>query len=270
MEPTGPCSIWCWVIANSAVVRDLGSIILAVLGLGLLTWRSRSAERHARASQTQADLAQEQISLARHDSLTDRYQKASDMLGSDLLSVRLGGIYGLCQLAQDHPKEFHLRVVNLLAAFVRHPPPIEPAATESAATEEARFSVPVPRRDDIQEIIDFFGKRSTEGREIEKAERYTINLKGSNLNGIDFSFGFNLKGIELKLTNLTRASFIGVQGLALEQLWGAGDDDPVSVFFSETHDSETGASLDDLVLRYGSKPRLASTASPSASPPPDD
>ena len=122
----------------------------------------------------------------------------------------------------------------------------------------------------LQEIIDFFGERSTEGREIEKAERYTINLKGSNLNRIDFSPGFNLKGIDLKLTNLTRASFIGVQGLALKQLWGAGDDDPVSVFFSDTHDSETGASLDDLVLRYGSKPRLASTASPSASPPPDD
>ena len=231
MEPTGPCSIWCWVIANSAVVRDLGSIILAVLGLGLLLWRSRSAERQARASQTQADLAQEQISLARHDSLTDRYQKASDMLGSELLSVRLGGIYGLCQLAQDYQKEFHIRVVNLLAAFVRHPPPIEPAATEPAATkpaaiEDPLFSMPVPRRDDIQEIIDFFGKRSTEGREIEKAERYTINLKGSNLNGIDFSPGSNLEGIDLQLTNLTRASFIEVQGLALEHLWGAGDDAP--------------------------------------------
>ena len=178
------------------------------------------------------------------------------MLGSDLLSVRLGGIYGLCQLARDHPKEFHLRVVKLLAAFVRYPPPIEPAATESAAT------------DDIQEIIDFFGKRSTEGREIEKAERYTINLKGSNLKGIDFSSGSNLEGIDLKLTNLTGASFIGVQGLALEQLWGAGNDAPESVVFSKTYDSETGASLDDLVLRYGSKPRLASTASPSASPPP--
>ena len=68
------------------------------------------------------------------------------MLGSDLLSVRLGGIYGLCQLAQDYPKEFHLRVVNLLAAFVRHPPPNEPAATETAATEEPLFSVPAPRR----------------------------------------------------------------------------------------------------------------------------
>ena len=104
MEPTGPSSIWNWVIANSAVIRDLGSIILAVLGIALLTWRSVSANRQARASQTQAEAAQVQISQAQHDSLVARYQRSADMLGNEGLSVRLGGIFGLCQLARDHPQ----------------------------------------------------------------------------------------------------------------------------------------------------------------------
>ena len=185
------------------------------------------------------------------------------MLGNEGLSVRLGGIFGLCQLARDHPQEFHLQVVNLLATFVRHP-----TTDYGADTVDGLVPGSVPRRD-IQEIIDFFGKRSTEGREIEKAEHYAINLKGANLNAIEFPPGSNLEGIELQRTNLTGASFFEVQGLTLTQLWGADADHRGPANFENTYDSETGKSLDGLVLN-GGKPRLLSASSPSASPPPSD
>ena len=143
METTGPSvisMIWCWIFANSATIRDVGSIPLALIGIGLLTWRvcNRGASR-ARASE-------EQIALARQASLDGRYQKAADMLGSDLLSVRLGGIYGLTQLARGYPKEFHLQVIDLLATFVRHPPPIPEGG-------HSRTSNP---REEVQTILEFF------------------------------------------------------------------------------------------------------------------
>ena len=44
------------------------------------------------------------------------------MLGNDVLSVRLGGIYALEHLAREHPDQYHLQIVKLLCAFVRNPP----------------------------------------------------------------------------------------------------------------------------------------------------
>ena len=43
------------------------------------------------------------------------------MLGNELLSARLGGIYALQRLAGDHPDEYHMQVIELFCAFVRHP-----------------------------------------------------------------------------------------------------------------------------------------------------
>ena len=43
------------------------------------------------------------------------------MLGSGVLSVRLGGIYALERLAKEHPEEYHIQIMELLCSFVRHP-----------------------------------------------------------------------------------------------------------------------------------------------------
>ena len=55
--------------------------------------------------------------------LNERYQKSADMLGSNVLAVRMGGIYALQQLAHDHAGTYHLQIMNLFCAFVRRPPP---------------------------------------------------------------------------------------------------------------------------------------------------
>ena len=51
----------------------------------LAVWRSIVAER-------QADTAQQSL-------LNERYQKGAEMLGNEVLSVRMGGIYALGRLA---------------------------------------------------------------------------------------------------------------------------------------------------------------------------
>ena len=43
------------------------------------------------------------------------------MLGSKVLSVRLGGIYALQRLAQEDPEQYRDQIVGLLDIFVKDP-----------------------------------------------------------------------------------------------------------------------------------------------------
>ena len=80
----------------STTVRNVGLVIGGVVAILLAIWRSRVAERQAGAAQRQANTAQQNL-------LDERYQRGAEMLGSDILAVRLGGIYGLQRLAEEHP-----------------------------------------------------------------------------------------------------------------------------------------------------------------------
>ena len=58
--------------------------------------------------------------VAERGHLTDRYGKAIEQLGDDKLAVRLGGIYGLQQYAEDSSRDGDQRtVVEVLSAFIR-------------------------------------------------------------------------------------------------------------------------------------------------------
>ena len=162
------------------------------------------------------------------------------MLGSELLPVRLGGIDGLCRLARDYPKEFHLQVLGLLSAFVRYPPPIP--VEIFGVTEDGHPRTPVPR-EEVQTILVFLGGRTAEGREIEKAEGYTIDLNGSKLCGVQPPPGSNLEGVSLQGTDLTGAFFDEVKGLTQNQINGALYDPSDRAIFIDTEDAETGESL---------------------------
>ena len=197
---------WSWLHGQaenpSATIRNVGFVIATPVALVLAVWRSI--------------IAQEQEDTTRRSLQEGRYQKAAEMLGSALLSVRLGGLYALFHLARDYPREFHLQVVELLAAFVRHPPPIEPAGL----TEDGHVLSSFPR-EEMQAILEFFGERTVEGRKIEKDARHTINLDESSLRGVRLSPGSRLDGVSLKLVDLSGAVFSEVQGLTKEQIHGS-------------------------------------------------
>ena len=91
----------------STTIRNLGLVIGGVVAIVLAFWRSIVSER-------QADTAQRTL-------LYERYQKGAEMLGSNVGSVRLGGIYALERLADEHPDQYHVQVMNLFCAFVRDP-----------------------------------------------------------------------------------------------------------------------------------------------------
>ena len=134
---------WDWLSdygteSASATLRNVGLIVAAPIALVIAIWRSL--------------VAYEQSETARRSLNEGRYQKASEMLGSSVLSVRLGGIYALCQLAEDHPREFHLQVVRLLSAFVRHP--TQEALVEVTEATEGGYGLPAVPREEVQTIFD--------------------------------------------------------------------------------------------------------------------
>lgn len=129
---------WDWLStgeSNSAVIRNVGLVLAGAIALIFAMWRGLVAERQANAARRQALSVQRQTATARrqtnavrrqantaqHDLLNRRYQQGAEMLGSGALSVRLGGIYALQKLAEEHPKEYHVQILKLLCAFVRHP-----------------------------------------------------------------------------------------------------------------------------------------------------
>ena len=233
----------------SATILNVGLVFAALVAIVLAVWRSVIA-------QEQASIAQEQADTARRSLRGERFQKATEMLVGDQLSVRMGGIYGLCQLARDYPKEFHLQVVNLLAAFVRYPTPIE-APQEVAVAGVIRIG-----REDIKAIVQFFCTRSVEGREVEKARSYSIDLTGSDLSGVDFPHGSDLAGFNLNYTNLSAATFNNVRGLTTAQLRGARAEAHPALF-TNVHDSETGKPLDSELDRVINARPLGASSRPS-------
>ncbi len=90
-------------------MRNLALIAGFVIGIPLAVWRSWTADR-------QAETAERGLR-------NERYQQGAEMLGSKTLSVRLGGIYALERLAQDHPDDYHGQIIDLFSAFVRRPVP---------------------------------------------------------------------------------------------------------------------------------------------------
>ena len=95
----------------SATIRNLVLIWGAPLATGLAVWRSMVAQKQVEA--TQAGL------------LADRYQRAVEMLGHDLDSLRIGGIHALVNLAREHPDEYQKSVVRLLQVYYEPEEPLE-------------------------------------------------------------------------------------------------------------------------------------------------
>ena len=112
--------------SNSTTIRNIGLVVGGMIAIGLAVWRSRVAERQADAAQQQAIMSQQQADLAQRGLLNERYQRGVEMLGSAVLSVRIGGIYALRSLAEDYPEQYHIEAMRSLCAFVRNPTKYEP------------------------------------------------------------------------------------------------------------------------------------------------
>ncbi len=188
--------------SGSTTVRNLGLIIAAIIAFPLAIWRSKVA----------------QSSL-----LNERYQKGAEMLGSEVLSVRLGGIYALERLAKEHAEDYYVQIVKLFCTFVRKPPKDENEKDEkNDKQKEEHLIVPEkyiaqkhPRiREDVHAIMTALGRRNEKQKKIEEQERSKgIMLELLHLTDADLPFAVlnlaDLSGAWLEGADLTQARLNG-------------------------------------------------------------
>ena len=253
---------WNWLQAgtdtpesNSTTLRNIGLMTGGMVALVFALWRSivaghqaDIARRQAEETQRQVELIQDQVGIAQQGLLNERYQRGADMLGSETIAVRLGGIYALRNLAEEHPEQYYIQVMGLLAVFVHHT--TRDNSIEAHENLEKKDDNQGERlREDVNAIVDMIRNRSETFIALEKRERFKLylyhanlpqaslwdtNLSGAGfwdtnlfnafLKGVDLSDAYlvrtNLSGAYLWDANLSNAEIWSVN-LSGAELWGA-------------------------------------------------
>ncbi len=210
--------IHCWAYgekaSNGETLRSLalavGACLAAFIGLPLAIWRGIVANSQAKAANRQAETANRQAKIANRQAETserglrnERYQKGAEMLGSDTLATRLGGIYAFERLAREHPEEHHVEIMELLCAFVRHPTKTE-AESEAVAAGAPKKKCPP----DVEAAAKAVGKcrrrLSDEGRLKDIERDLVLDLTGAHLEGA-YLEGAHLEGADLARVHLESA-----------------------------------------------------------------
>ena len=181
----------------STTIRNLGLVIGGIIAILLAIWRSLVAQRQA--------------VTARLSLLNERYERGAAMLGSDILSTRLAGIYTLQLLALSEPLQYHTQIMRLFCAFIvqasrnTDPSNYRCVSDELAHNEviwagpDSSLSLPA----DIQAAIEAILRRSKEGVDIERRVILRLGLSGANLRGA------RLMSADLSHAELTNADLSG-------------------------------------------------------------
>lgn len=200
-------SIWTWfpeawgwlseknsgesVESNSTTLRNAGLVVAGIIALGFAVWRGY--------------IAHKQASTAQQSLLNERYQKGAEMLGSETISVRLGGIYALQRLAEEYPKQYYIQVMKLMCSFVRLPPELGENSFGVVISTESLSDL----RDDIQYALEAIVKCRQKGFHLEDENpRWNLTfakLRGAILTGANLS-KFDLSGADLRSAYLMGAN----------------------------------------------------------------
>ena len=203
---------WDWLryqqpmaASNGETARNVGFLIAGGLALVFAVWRAIVAERQAKASQGQTETAQQGL-------LNERYQRGAEMLGSEVLAVRLGAIYALQQLAEEYAEQYQVQILRLFCAFVRDPDgDLERRARRSVIPSEVlRHSL----RLDVQACVEGISRILDASTDDERERFLYVDLRGAVLNGVRLEDG-DLSGVDLSDAELFRAD------LENTNLWGA-------------------------------------------------
>ena len=202
------------------LVKTLATILLGggVLGTLYLTWRRVNAAERA-------------IEVAQEGQITERFTRAIDQLGSDKVSVRLGGIYALERIARDSAED-HWPVMQVLMDCV----PRRPSQDKQPVGDPSGLSMPA----DVQAILTVLGRLNTKHAEPgRRLNLRKVDLRGADLRKVNFREailieadlceallvcanlqGANLGLADLRCTILKNANLRGA-GLALADFRGA-------------------------------------------------
>lgn len=126
-----------------------------------------AANKSADAALDNAKAALKNAEAAQDKQITERFTKAVEQLGSDNISIRLGGIYALERIANDSEKD-HWTIMEVLTAFVREKAPFAKDSQKKLLDNYKSVNCFCARECSFEEIE---GKRNT-------AEAITKNSYG--------------------------------------------------------------------------------------------
>ena len=177
-------------VSSAEVLRDIALTVAALLGFPLLLQRTRAATR-------QADIDSQRL-------LADRYARSAELFASAELSARLAGLYALWDLAKEKVEIYHVRIMEILCAFVRNPPDLK----KDGGLGDYKYPA---QRPDMKTVLILIRERSEEQWKQEQIAEFNLdfnnanlqraNFEGAYLNGANFCFadlrGANLSSVEL-------------------------------------------------------------------------
>lgn len=174
-------------------LRNIGLVLLGLIGLPLAVWRSY--------------LALQAHGLSEKGLIIDRYQQGAQMLESKELSVRLSGIYALKELVKSDPAETYIMVLDLLFDFVRErskgrEPNFRKVTRENPDPDYGPFPPDIQK---ALEIASWLRKNIRNSIRLEDRETWSADLSGANLSGATLVYA-NLFGANLVFTNLSGAA----------------------------------------------------------------
>ena len=170
------------------------------------------------------------------------------MLGSNVLAVRLGGIYALQRLAKENPLEYHVQIMLLFCSFVRHPTKDEEHLVEVEAVKGL-----YGRRDDVEATMRAIRQRPHSSIRLEFLTPFHLDFHGGHLgnlyrDAVDLFLGSNsfeltdfsdtkLFGAVFKDINFCSALFIGAD-LSKAQFLCNSNLDGVSLLYTNLSGTE--------------------------------
>ena len=172
--------------SGSTTVRNIGLVVAGAVALPLALWRSIVANR--------------QSVTAQQGLLNERYQQGAEMLGSNVLAVRLGGIYALQRLAKEHPQQYHIQIMQILCAYAR-----QPTRDECEAADDAKPDAGTELRQDVQSVMTAISTCHARQLELERGAEFRLDLRQAQLPHA-YLIDANLSGANLSDANLQSAS----------------------------------------------------------------
>ncbi len=189
-----------------------GTVVVAIVG-----FRTSRATNEATIAAAHADV-RHTLDVARQEQMADRYLRAVDQLGSDIVEVRTGAIYALERVAQDRGGDDQT-VMEVLATFVRERSRVPwPKPGTPIRGQELPFPSP-----DVQAALTVIGRRNVmrddesldlaaavlPGALLFGADLTRIRLVDADLRGIVAHPGAKFRDADLRNADLTLANLTG-------------------------------------------------------------
>lgn len=170
--------------ARAIVTQALGTVFQSLVAVGAVIGLY-FALRNAQAASRNSEAAVQNAVVANDRLVTERFAKAIELLGSDKLEVRLGGVYGLERLAKDSRERDSSTILEVLCAYVReHAPWPAPEPRGQALGADAEANGPARPATDVQAALTALGRRQRMDGEPALDLRIT-DLRGADLVGAD-------------------------------------------------------------------------------------